>query len=97
MGSRETVGGHGAGRVGASDEWWEGNWSEGAPKGDGVLRYATGERYEGSVDGGARSGDGVMRYANGDVWVEANNHNHPKFAASMRYFLLTIIGKTVCI
>ena len=59
-------------RVGASDEWWEGDWSEGAPKGDGVLRYATAEFMtdRGSVSA-AMALDGVApRYTEAELLAD---------------------------
>ena len=47
---------------------YEGEFKDGKPHGQGIMKYANGDVYDGRWAADCKSGKGTMKYANGDVY-----------------------------
>ena len=57
--------------------YYEGQFLNGLPQGDGICFYANGDRYEGGWKNNAPDGEGVMYFANGKVYGALWNAGYP--------------------
>lgn len=57
--------------------YFEGEFINGLPQGEGICYYASGDRYEGGWKNNAPDGEGVMYFANGTVYGALWNAGYP--------------------
>jgi hypothetical protein len=57
--------------------YYEGEFLNGLPQGDGICYYSNGDRYEGGWENNAPEGEGVMYFASGTVYGAIWNAGYP--------------------
>ena len=68
------------------ERWrYEGEFKDGRPHGQGIMKYTNGDVYEGEFMGGYKHGKGTMKYANGDVYDGDWKDGHRSSWGLMKY------------
>ncbi len=64
---------------------YEGEWTRGAPHGQGMLTFPDGGQYWGRFSRGKRQGEGMMKYGNGDEYEGEWFNDAPQGSGTLRY------------